>query len=160
VIVASAYRRYINFSGVATQSYVPVMCFWNSKGVRIPNFPKLHSSNLTVRHQATGSWLKPMIRIFKNLRSRLIAEGHLNAGVAPSYYLEGLLYNVPNEQFGASYSDCFIQCMNWLQGESNKSLLVCANEQYYLLREGSLVCWDPSNAELFLNAAIKAWNEW
>jgi hypothetical protein len=160
VIVANAFRRYIKFNGLVDESYIPGMCFWNKNGTRIPNYPKLHSTNLTVKHQATGSWLKPMIRIFKNLRSRLVDDGILNPGIAPSYYLEGLLYNVPTEKFVDSYAACFINCINWIQQESVKSDLVCANEQYYLLREGSLVCWAPANADAFLNAAIKLWNEW
>jgi hypothetical protein len=160
VIVANGFRRYFKFNGLADESFVPGMCFWDRKGSRIPNYPKLHSTNLTVKHQATGSWLKPMIRIFKNLRGRLVSEGELKAGVAPSYYLEGLLYNVPIDKFVDSYATCFVNCVNWIQQDSVKSDLVCANEQYYLLREDSPVCWSPANAELFLNAAIKAWNEW
>jgi hypothetical protein len=33
-------------------------------------------------------------------------------------------------------------------------------EQYYLLRDGSHVCWPPANEEQFLAAAIKLWNQW
>lgn len=39
-------------------------------------------------------------------------------GIAPSYYLEGLLYNVPNDKFTTSYQDCFINTMNWIQNEA------------------------------------------
>ena len=49
-----------------------------------------------------------MARVLKNLRSRLITEGMLKSGVAPSYYLEGLLYNVPDSQFGKSFDDTFV----------------------------------------------------
>lgn len=160
VIVANAFRRYIKFNGLMDESYVPGICFWNGNGTRIPNYPKLHSTNLTVRHQATGSWLKPMIRILKNIRGRLVDEGMLKGGIAPSYYIEGLLYNVPIDKFTNSYGDSFVNAINWIQNESVKSDLVCANEQYYLLRDGSLVCWPPGNADAFLNAAIKLWNEW
>jgi hypothetical protein len=160
VIVANAFRRYIKFNGIADESYVPGICLWNNAGTRIANYPKLHAANLTTKHQATGAWLKPMIRIFKNLRSRLIADGLLKAGVAPSYYLEGLLYNVPTDKFVDSYADCFVNCINWIQKESSKNLLVCANEQYYLLRDGYPVCWPPADAEAFLAAAINLWNTW
>lgn len=160
VIVANGFRRYIKFNGTTDESFVPGICFWNKAGERIANYPQLHSTNLTVKHQTTGSWLKPMIRILKNFRGRLIEKGMLQAGIAPSYYLEGLLYNVPIEKFVSSYEDCFVNCVNWIQKDSTKDLLVCANEQYYLLRDGSHVCWPPANAEQFLTAAIKLWNEW
>ena len=101
-----------------------------------------------------------MVRVLKNLRSKLVADSTLKAGIAPSYYLEGLLYNVPNEKFGISYSDCFVNAMNWIQTEADKDKLLCANEQYYLLWEGTHTSWEKTDAEAFIRAAIKMWNEW
>lgn len=46
-----------------------------------------------------------MARVFKNMRSRLVESGLIEAGTAPSYFIEGLLYNVPNEKFTTSYQD-------------------------------------------------------
>ncbi|MDH2256673.1 hypothetical protein N5K16_16010 [Serratia marcescens] len=118
------------------------------------------TENLTLKYQASNKWLKPMVRVLKNLRSKLIADGKLKSGLAPSYYLEGLLYNVPNEKFGTSYADCFVNAMNWIQTEADKDKLVCANEQYYLLWEGTHTSWEKADAEAFIDAAIKMWNEW
>jgi len=101
-----------------------------------------------------------MIRILKNLRARLVDDGVLKKGVGPSYYLEGLLYNVPPTKFGSSYEDCFVNSINWIQGEAKKSELLCANEQYYLLRNEPHVCWSPADAEAFLAATVKYWKEW
>jgi hypothetical protein len=33
----------------------------------------------------------------------MVDDGLIKAGVAPSYYIEGLLYNVPNEKLTSSY---------------------------------------------------------
>lgn len=160
VIVAIQYRRYHKFRGIYEQNYTEGICFWNKAGSVIANFPKQHSANLTSRHQASGTWLKPMVRVLKNLRNRCIADGLLAAGRAPSYYLEGLLYNVPSSKFESSYGDCFVNGFRWLQGEANKEELVCANEQYYLLRDNSHTCWEKADGEAFIGAAIDLWNEW
>ena len=56
--------------------------------------------------------------------SRPVGEKMLENGVAPSYYLEGLLYNVPIEQFVTSYSDTFVNSINWLL-EADKSEFLC-----------------------------------
>lgn len=159
VIVACEYRRYHSFKAAPGQ-YATGICFWNKSGEQIANYPKQHSANLTARHQASGGWLKPMIRVLKNLRKPLIETGALTSGVAPSYYLEGLLYNVPSEKFESSYEDCFINAINWIQTEAVKKDLVCANEQYYLLRDDSRVCWKPADAEMFLKAAAQLWKTW
>jgi len=160
VIAAMQFRRYWKFKGAYDQAYDEGICFFNGNGERIANYPKQHSANLTTKHQNSNKWLKPMVRVLKNLRSKLVADGNLSAGIAPSYYLEGLLYNVPSDKFGRSYSDCFINAMNWIQSEADKDKLVCANEQYYLLWNGSHTSWEKANANAFLNAAIEAWNDW
>lgn len=160
VIVATQYRRYYKFNSLVDQSYTEGICFWNRAGEKIANYPKQHSDNLTTKHQASSMWLKPMIRILKNMRSRCVSDGLLVAGVAPSYYVEGLLYNVPSDKFGLSYSDSFVNAMNWIQREAAKDQLLCANEQYYLLRNGVPTCWPEANCEAFLDAIIRLWNEW
>ena len=85
----------------------------------------------------------------------MIAEGS-----APSYYIEGLLYNIPNDQFVGDYQDIFLKILQWLYKTKDRSEFVCANEQYYLLRDNSHTCWACADGENFINAAIKLWNEW
>ena len=75
--------------------------------------------------------------------------------IAPSYYLESLLYNVPSGEYRSTYQDSFDSALRWIQESADKSNLVCANEQYYLLRQSVNTCWDPANCEKFLEAAIK-----
>lgn len=160
VIAAMQYRRYSSFKSSYNASFDEGICFFNEANKIIANYPRQHSANLTSKHQSTSKRLKPMIRILKNLRSKLVADGLLKPGVAPSYFLEGLLYNVPSVKFGLSYGDCFVNAINWIQQEADKTKLVCANEQYYLLWNDSQTSWEKADAEEFLTAAIKLWNDW
>ena len=160
VIVATEFRRYWKFNGQYDQRYDEGICFFNSKGERIANYPKQHSENLTSKHQDSGRWLKPMVRVLKNLRTTLVDDGILKAGVAPSYYLEGLLYNVPNDKFATNYGTCFVNAFNWIQDEADKTQLLCANRQYYLLRDNSHTCWPVADGDAFISAAIALWNNW
>ncbi len=159
VIAATAYRRYYKFISASDQSYDEGICFFTSSGEQIANYPKQHSENLTRKHQDTSRWFKPMARILKNLCSRLITEGMLKSGAAPSYYLEGLLYNVPDNQFGKSYEDTFGNAISWIL-EADRQNFICANEQYYLLRENSPVTWRTEKCDEFLNAAVDLWKQW
>lgn len=99
------------------------------------------------------------MRIFKNLRNRLIDNGKLADGMAPSYYIEGFLWNVDNNCFGKSYADTFIACRKWIQA-SDKTKLVCANQRRWLLREGRPDSWSTANGTTFLNAVAYAWDNW
>ena len=160
VIVAIQFRRYYKFRGLFDQEYDQGICFYTTDGTEIANYPKQHRENLTRKHQSSNRWLKPMARVMKNLRGKLVADGTIKSKLAPSYYIEGLLYNVPDDKFGGSYQDCFINAINWLQNEADKGELVCANEQYYLLRDNSHTCWPRADCESFLNAASSLWTEW
>lgn len=160
VIPAIQYRRYYKFNGLQDQSYDEGICFYNAAGERIANYPRQHSENLTTQHQATNQWLKPMVRIWKNLRSKLVEDGEIEAGTAPSYYIEGLLYNVPAEKFGKSYEASFVSAFNWLVTEADKDKLVCANNQYYLLRDNAHTCWTLDKCNAFLEATGKLWKAW
>lgn len=159
VIAAIQYRRYYKFNGVYDQSYDEGICFYNSAGDVIANYPKQHCDNLTRKHQDTDQWLKPMARILKNMRGILVSDGILESSIAPSYYLEGLLYNVPSDHFGSSYQDCFVNSISWIQNDAEKDKLVCASEQYYLLRDNAHCCWPKADCETFLAAAIDLWNK-
>ncbi len=103
VVVATEFRRY--YSSPSGVQFVPGICFFTSGGDRIANYPKQHSANCTAKHQATSEWFKPMVRILKNMRTRLVEDGSIPQGTAPSYFLEGLLYNVPDDKFGDSYGE-------------------------------------------------------
>jgi len=157
VVVATEFRRY--YSGLFGPQYERGICFFTSSGNRIANYPKQHSANCTTKHQATNMWFKPMVRILKNMRSKLVDNGAIADGSAPSYFLEGLLYNVPNDKFGKNYSDTFVATMNWIL-QADRSKFVCANEQYYLARDSAAECWPCASCDGFINAVVELWNNW
>jgi hypothetical protein len=158
VLPAVEFRRYTRFRTLQDNEYYEGITFWTIDGVQIINYPKHHSANVTAKHQATASWFKPAVRIFKNMRNAMVAKGYLAEGIAPSYFLEGMLYNVPTNLFGRSYEDTCVNAINWL-AKCDRDKLVCANERYYLLRSNSPVCWSPQDFETYLTAAIKFWKE-
>ena len=160
VIVAFEFRRYYSFNGIYNENHATGMCFFLADSTRIANYPEQHSANLTTKHQATGNKLKPMIRIFKNARSKMVEKKLIADGSAPSYYIEGLLYNVPNTEFGGDYQDIFLNILKWLYDTKDRSNFVTANEQYYLLRDGFHTCWPIVDGNNFIDGVIKLWNDW
>ena len=158
VLIAAEYRRYHKFISLSDQEYDLGICFFTSTGTKIANYPKQHSENCTMKHQVTNTWFKPTVRILKNMRGKLVENGAISKDIAPSYFLEGLLYNVPNDKFGKSYSDTLVACLNWIF-EADRTKFVCANEQYYLLRDLD-VTWSEINCNKFLDEIKKLWKDW
>jgi hypothetical protein len=159
VLVATQFRRYTDFADASNERYRSGLCFLLDNGTRIENFPKQHSANCTTKHQNTKQWFKPTVRVFKNMRNHMVREGLLPEGVAPSYFVEGFLYNVPDANFGGSYNDTFVNCFNWLN-KADKSALVCANGLQWLIRDNTPTSWPSQNCQAFLNAARDLWNQW
>jgi len=159
VLPAAQFRKYTRFRSFSDQSYVEGICFWTSDGTRIVNHPKQHSDNCTSKHQQTNSWFKKTVRVWKNARNRMVADGVIKDGLAPSYFVEGMLYNVPSANFGGSHADTFVKCLNWLHN-ADRSKLVCANEQYKLLHDTSPVTWRKEKYEAFVSGLIAFWNAW
>jgi len=87
VIVATQFRRYWSFQSTVDSTYTEGICFFNAAGELIPNYPKLHASQLTAKHQNTANRLKPLARVFKNMRSLMVDGGLIEPGTAPSYYI-------------------------------------------------------------------------
>ncbi|HLW01619.1 MAG TPA: nucleotidyltransferase [Ktedonobacterales bacterium] len=160
VVVCYQYRRYLRYKSAKDYEYVPGVIFPSKSDGDIINYPKRHSENCTAKHQATHNNFKPLVRIFKNMRGKLEADALITKGVAPSYFIEGLLYNVPNSHFSGKYADMASNILKWLQETTDRTKFVCVNEQYYLLRNDIAVCWPVVNGEKFIKAAIQLWNNW
>jgi hypothetical protein len=159
VLPCLRFRRYTRFISQQDQSYAEGICFYRTDGTKIVNFPKQHSENCTTKHQDTSSRFKPTVRVFKNLRNRMIDDKVIKDGLAPSYFIEGMLWNVPNSNFTASHQDTFVNCIKWLQ-QADRKQLACANDLHWLLRDNQPVCWNAADFESFLSAVIDYWNAW
>jgi hypothetical protein len=158
VLVCQTFRRYRTFTGTPND-YDTGIAFLTTDGTRIDNYPKTHSASLTAKHQLTNGWLKPTVRIFKNIRNRLINDGTLQNGVAPSYYLEGLLWNAPINVFEKDYNTTVFDCLKWMH-TIGEDTLSCTNGMSGLLGDTSPTKWSPANYRAFRNSTIKLWNNW
>ena len=158
VLICQDHRRYLRYSG-RPDDYVKGIGFLTTDGTLIKNYPKFHSASLSAKHQVTNQWLKPTIRIFKNLRNNLIANNKIKNGVAPSYYVEGLLWNAPDTTFGTNYETTVFKSLKWLQTVDETSLC-CANGMSNLLGDSSLTKWNTGDFRTFKNGVINLWNDW
>ncbi len=154
VLIAQQFRRYYSYEP-GLHGYHEGVAFY-ANGQRIENFPKQHSENCTAKHKATNKNFKRMVRVFKNMRNAMIEKDLLPEGVAPSYFLEGMLYNVPNEKFTGAYSNMWVECFNWTV-TADRTKLTCANGLHWLVRDGTPTSWPVANFGAFTTAAKKFW---
>jgi hypothetical protein len=159
VLIAIKHKKYSRFTAIGNDEKVTGISFYKSDGTRVVNYPTQHRDHLISKNQNTGEYFKHIVRIFKNARQKLIEQEVIEAGIAPSYYIEGLLYNVPDEMFGSSYDDSMVSSINWLM-QADHSTFECANKQYKLLDGNADVTWSTKSCGAFLNGLVKLWKDW
>jgi hypothetical protein len=158
VVVCCQYRDYHWFRSLSDQNYDKGIYFRTADGEEVVNYPRYHAENCTAKHQATNGRFKPIVRIVKNMRGHLLEKGAIGDDLAPSYFIEGLFYNVPDDQFSGDFGGSFRNCVNWLI-KADRSRFVCPNRKHWLFGSSS-VQWDDAKCSQFLDALINLWNKW
>lgn len=161
VVVCEEYREYTSFTGSLLSGFVQGVKLWAEDDQEwIVNFPQQHYDNGVTKQEETDDWFKPTVRVFKNARNYLHDNSRLATGVAPSYFLQGLLYNVPRDRFGGIACLNFIDVLRWLRNNTERfPSFVCQNE-LRLLFDPSGEQWSERNATVFLRALAKLDDEW
>lgn len=145
------YRRY-----KANGSYLTGTAFVPDGGNRVINWPEQNYEHGVEKNKATGGRFKDVVRILKRLRNKMADEKNAAAVPVPSFLIECLVWNVPNEGFGHETYTAdvrwalaylfnntikFEDCKEW--GE--------VNELKYLFR--SVQPWTLEQAHAFTSAA-------
>lgn len=91
------------------------------------NFPKVHKKNGKF---INGSY-KAAVRMFKRAKEYMLDKGILNnESRVPSYFIESLIYNVPNNLFKHNCEQVFYNIIDWLyNNQKTFSSLKCVNEE-------------------------------
>ncbi|MBA2853004.1 hypothetical protein HNP89_000961 [Methanococcus maripaludis] len=157
VVVCMQYRLYNSYNTQYGEDYIEGMIF-NSKDGWITNYPKQHDANGTLKSDNTNGNYYSTVRIFKNMKSKLVKDGIINNKDAPSYFIECLLYNVPNTNFVSNCEKTVYNVLKYLYdqdiGEYN-----CQNGIRPLFGDEPDQ-WNIANAKKFINGTIKLWNNW
>ncbi len=159
VVVCIEHRRYISHQSSWNAQYHSGICFWKMDRTKIVNFPKQHRKNLTSKHQEMISSFKANVRVLKNMRKAMINRRFLADGVAPSYFLEGMLWNVPSQYFTGNFQETFANYLPWLE-HYDSTQLVCANKLHWLIRDGCQICWNTNDFKTFIRSAWNYWNNY
>ncbi|GEQ09397.1 nucleotidyltransferase [Staphylococcus haemolyticus] len=163
VIPCFEYRNYLSFgNSEEDREYIPgIKFFTTDKGESIINYPKKHYVFGVDKNERTNNYYKPTIRIFKNIKKQLIKQKRITKKVVSSYFIESLLYNVPDRYFCIdNASNRVADILNWLtKNQDSFSTFICQNEQMNLFAS-SQEQWNEEDADKFIFEINKFWNEW
>lgn len=120
--------------------------FRDQEGRPIVNFPKQHRRNGDAKDRRTGGRFKAAVRAAK--RAKKVAM--LASGTAPSYLLECLLYNVPDEVYRSEHA--YHDALGWLS-EHELDGLACPNGINQIFGPGPDQ-WEPGAAGRIIDVLL------
>lgn len=127
----------------------------NKENRAIINYPKKHIGNGNKKSGRTGGNYKEAIRMFKNAKNYLIKSRKMNKGIASSYFIECLLYNVPDKYYKGSPFDVFYGVLYYLYTNIDKmENKPCQNGIIDLFGNG-YTQWNIEDAKHFIKALSK-----
>lgn len=83
----------------------PVAVYSFREGRERLNYPRIHYENGKKKHQNTNDIYKPTVRLFKNWTKNHFGD----LDVAPSFYVESLVYSVPDKWFVSDLAETFLR---------------------------------------------------
>ena len=161
IVPVVRFRKYKHFLGTDNFSSERGIKFYHKATKRaIINFPHHHFNNGKDKNSEsrTNGWFKPTVRIFKNARAYLVDNNKLSKDIAPSYFLQSLIYNAPDNLFGSSYNDTVFNVLKYLY-ENPISNFKCQNGLHPLFGE-TTEQWNETNAILTIQKLVELWDNW
>lgn len=154
VVVCIEYRKYYSLT-----LFVEGITFYAVQDKRwVVNYPKEHRKNGAEKNSHTNGRYKRTVRMFKSARNHLVDTGKITGNLAPSYFLECLIYNAPDDAFKDGFQDTYSAIINWLQRE-DISKAVCQNKQHDLFGS-SAEQWSIGHAKILSNQLTLLWDSW
>ena len=101
---------------VVTLSYKEGIAFYLPDEERwVVSFPQQHHLQGLKKEKAANDRFKRTVRMFKAARNQLVSKRMLTKDDAPSYFIECLLYNVPDHLFEQKLAPTYTGILDWLK---------------------------------------------
>ena len=141
---------------VVTVSHMEGIGFYLSDERRwVVSFPQQHDARGLKKEQAANNRFKRTIRMFKAARNQLVEKKVLTKDDAPSYFIECLLYNVPDGLFKSELAPTYTGILDWLK-EAQLKDFECQNGQVDVFgREPEQ--WSQKKARAYVKAMQGLW---
>ena len=124
----------------------------------VVSYTQRHHRQGMKKERAAGNRFKRTVRMFKAARNHLFANGNLNQRDAPSYFVECLLYNVPDGLFSQRMTTTYVDILEWLAGSPSRDF-VTQSEKMRLFGPRQEQ-WSPDQARRFISALRQLWEGW
>lgn len=155
VLPCLQYRKYVYFYSHDNQKFIPGVRFLTKKEEQeIVNYPKVHidhGEKKNAQHR-TNEKYKDLVRIAKSIKHKLSDDGIIDPAIAPSYFIECAIYNVPDPLFSNDHSSNLKNAVNYLlYGPDDADFYTAVNHEHKLFGPNPWE-WNMQNALEFFQS--------
>ena len=144
---------------VVTLSYKEGIGFYlPDEGRWVVSYPQQHHQRGLKKEKATNERFKRTIRMFKAARNQLVSKRALTKEDAPSYFIECLLYNVPDGLFAPKLAPTYTGILAWLK-TAKLNDFQCQNGLVPLFGPQPEQ-WSVKKARAFVKGLQEMWDTW
>lgn len=157
VVPCLQHRQYQSFYTWNHDDFVEGMKFWTANDVpskEIINFPRVHIENgedKNAQHR-TDTMYKGLVRVVKNIKRQLVERHNFDPKIAPSYFVECMVYKVPDNHFQNDFKGSLEYALDFILRRCNAATLVTGSHQHLLFGTEPWQ-WSQQNAAAFFQAA-------
>ena len=124
----------------------------------VVSYPKRHHARGLKKELVTNGRYKRTTRMFKAARNHLVENYAIREGTAPSYFIECLLYNVPDDLFRPRLDRSYSGIVEYLAATEIQQFR-CQNGVWELFGP-SRDLWSMDEAQRFIRALGRLWEKW
>lgn len=154
VLVCANHRDYYHYPN----GYHSGIAFFDLSNTKIVNYPKQHIDKGSTKQSNTNNRFKETVRIFKRARNYLVDHNQLDKENVPSYFIENLLYNVPDGRYTYDKQDRVLKILRYLD-DTNYSDWSCQNGITGMFDSGPAE-WNTRYADRYVDAMVNLWDNW
>ena len=124
----------------------------------VVSYPQRHYERGFKKEESTNKRYKRVIRMFKAARDCLVENNVIEEDIAPSYFIECLLYNVPDGLFRPRLVKSYKGIVDYLS-TTNLQQFKCQNGIRELFGSSGEL-WSVNKARKFIRAPVRLWDKW
>ncbi len=127
------------------------VAFYQKRGGKLMiNFPKQHHDYESIKEKGSQGNFLANVRVFKNIRNRLVEMGYMDVSRVPSYFLESFICNAPSGMFTKDYASTISNLLTfWDKNSWNNYITI---DGFRSLWGEAPQSWNEEDAKYFLHA--------
>lgn len=159
IYAACGHKYFYTFPSKPASRFVEGIVYSDYQGREVVDYPAQHAANGAAKAQQCSGF-RPVVRVMRQFARHLEADGRLRPGSWSPYFVECMVYNVPNSDFYTTLGSSVLSALIHMGASRGKWDDWLQQNQVVKLFGAKETQWDKAKAELFVDTCRDAFDHW